>query len=338
MPRINLALQGGGSHGAFTWGVLDRLLEEDLDIVGVSGTSAGACNAVLLAEGWVEAGPEQARQQLEGFWKLVSRAGGSSPLRRSLYSQFMGEYTLDTSPVHFWLEIISRLFSPYQLNPGGDHPLRSLLEEFVDFDRVRASDHVKVFVNTTNVLTGTLRIFREHEMTVDMVLASTCLPSLFHAIEIDGVPYWDGGYIANPALFPMLEATGVQDILIVQINPLRIREAPIDARDIINRLGEITFNSSLIKEVRMIEQKNALIRAGELDPDRFPEVRLHMIHGGPELQRFDNSSKLLTEMEFLLELKQIGRQAAEDWIVRHGSAVGQTSSLDAGALIRGELE
>ncbi len=339
MVKVNLALQGGGSHGAFTWGVLDRLLEDpDLEIVGISGTSAGACNAILVAEGMVEAGREQARAQLEGFWKLVSKAGSKSPLRRSPFSQAAGHYTLEGSPMHQWLDVIGRFFSPYQLNPRGEHPLRPLLEEFVTFDLVRASKDLKVFINTTNVLTGTLRIFREHEMTVDMVLASTCLPTLFHAVEIDGQPYWDGGYIANPALFPMLEATGVQDILMVQINPLRIAEAPRDARGIINRLGEITFNSSLIKEVRMLDQKNRLIAAGDLDAAKHPPTNLHMIHGGQDLQRFDNSSKLLTEWEFLTQLRDIGRRLADEWLAENRAAIGVRSSLDTAALIAGTLE
>lgn len=206
MHRINLALQGGGSHGAFTWGVLDRLLEEKtISLAGISGTSAGACNAVLVAEGLVEGGPEQARAQLEGFWRLVAKAGAYSPFQRTPWDQLSGQYTLDSSPAHIWFDVMSRFFSPYQLNPSGDHPLRPLLEEFVDFDRVRACKEMQLFINATDVQTGTLRIFREYEMTVDMVLASTCLPSMFHAVEIGDRHFWDGGYIANPALHPMME-------------------------------------------------------------------------------------------------------------------------------------
>ncbi len=338
--KLNLALQGGGSHGAFTWGVLDRLLEEpDIDIVGISGTSAGACNAILVAEGLAEAGPDQARAQLEGFWKLVAEAGRSSPLRRSPWDQMSGRWSLDGSPVHLWLDMMMRVMSPYQLNPKGEHPLRPLLEEFVDFDRVRSSsDKIKVFLNATHVRTGTLKIFREYEATVDMVLASTCLPTMFHSVEIDGEAYWDGGYIANPALHPMVEATDAHDIVIVQINPLRVDEIPTDARDIINRMGEITFNSSLIKEVRLIAQKNALVEAGDLDAKKHPPVRLHMIHGGQDLHRFDNSSKLLTEWDFLLQLRDIGRAEAELWLDTHGAGLGKRSTLDASALVSGEIE
>ena len=244
MHRINLALQGGGSHGAFTWGVLDRLLEDgDIAFAGLSGTSAGARNAVLVAEGLTEGGPDRAREQLEGFWRLVARAGAFSPFQRTPWDQLAGQYTLESSPAHAWFDVMSRFFSPYQLNPGGEHPLRALLEEYVDFERVRACDQTRLFVSATDVRTGTLRVFREAEMTVDMVLASTCLPEMFHAVEIGDSAYWDGGYIANPALHPMMEATGAADLVIVQINPLLVPEVPRDARGIINRVGQITFNS-----------------------------------------------------------------------------------------------
>jgi len=336
MPKINLALQGGGSHGAFTWGVLDRLLEEDdLEIAGISGTSAGACNAVLVAEGILEGGKPKAREQLEGFWRLVSKSGETSPLQRSPVDQLRGVYSLDTSLIHLWIDVMSRLFSPYQLDPQGRNPLRPLIETYIDFDRVRASKDIKVFINTTHVKTGTLRIFREYEASIEAVLASACLPTMFHAVEIDGERYWDGGYIANPALFPMLEATGVQDILIVQINPLRVDTVPTDARDIINRLGEIQFNATLIKEIRMIAMKNDLIEAGELDPAKHPLVHLHMIHGEQELVNFENSSKLLTEWQFLEMLRDIGRRFADGWLTAHAGTIGQRSSLDYHALVRG---
>jgi len=338
MHRINLALQGGGSHGAFTWGVLDRLLEHgDIEFAGLSGTSAGACNAILVAEGLTTGGPDVAREQLEGFWRLVAQAGLFSPFQRTPWDQLTGEYTLERSPVHAWFDVMSRFYSPYQLNPTGEHPLRPLLESFVDFERVRQCDKTRLFISATNVRTGTLRVFREHEMTIDMVLASACLPEMFHAVEIDGSAYWDGGYIANPALHPMLEATGARDLVIVQINPLLVPDVPRDARGIINRVGEITFNSSLIKEVRQIHQINDLIAQGELNPHRHPRVFLHMIHGGDELAAFDNSSKLLTEWGFLTRLRDLGRDAADRWLNACGRRMGQKSTLDAQALIDGQI-
>ena len=244
---------------------------------------------------------------------------------------------MERSPVHAWFDVMSRFYSPYQLNPTGEHPLRPLLESFVDFERVRQCDKTRLFISATNVRTGTLRVFREHEMTIDMVLASACLPEMFHAVEIDGSAYWDGGYIANPALHPMLEATGARDLVIVQINPLLVPDVPRDARGIINRVGEITFNSSLIKEVRQIHQINDLIAQGELNPDRHPRVFLHMIHGGDELAAFDNSSKLLTEWGFLTRLRDLGRDAADRWLNACGRRMGQKSTLDAQALIDGQI-
>ncbi len=339
MVKINLGLQGGGSHGAFTWGVLDRLLDDDdIEIVGVSGTSAGAMNGVVLAEGILEGGRPQARSQLEDFWRLVSEAGRSSPLQRSPYDQMRGNYSLHGSPAHMALDFMSRLFSPYQLNPQGQNPLRPILEQFVDFERVRASRDVKLFINATCVRTGTLKIFREHECTVDMVLASACLPTLFHAVEIDGELYWDGGYLANPWIDRMHDFTGVHDTLIVQINPLRVDDPPDEAREIINRMGEITFNSSLIKDLRLIGQKNDLIKAGELDPVRHQLVRLHMIHGGDDLTRFDNTSKFLTEWQFLLTLKDIGRRVADAWLKAHKADLGVTSTLDYRRLMSGDID
>ena len=338
MHRINLALQGGGSHGAFTWGVLDRLLEEpEISFSGISGTSAGACNAVLVAEGLTEGGPDRARAQLEGFWQLVAKAGAYSPFKRTPWDQLAGHYTLDTSPAHVWFDVMSRFFSPYQLNPGGEHPLRPLLNQFINFERVRGCTATKLFVNATDVRTGTLRVFREHEMTVDMVLASTCLPSMFHAVEVEDRFYWDGGYIANPALHPMMEATQEPDLVIVQINPLDIPELPKDARSIINRVGEISFNASLIKEVRLIHQINDLICSGELTSDQYRRVFMHMIHGGEHLSRFDNSSKLLTEWGFLTRLRDLGRNAAERWLQSCGRRLGRKSTLDAQALIAGRI-
>ncbi len=338
MVKINLALQGGGSHGAFTWGVLDRLLDdEDLEIVGVSGTSAGAMNGIVLAEGILEGGRPQARSQLEDFWRLVAEAGKSSPLQRTPYDQLRGIYSLDSAPMHIWLDVMSRFFSPYQLNPKGDNPLRPIIEEFVDFERVRASRDVKVFINATCVRTGTLKIFREYECTVDMVLASACLPTLFHAVEIDGELYWDGGYIANPAIDKLAVETGVDDILIVQINPLKVDNPPDEAREIINRIGEITFNSSLIKDIRLIAQKNDLIEAGDLDPAKHRLTRLHMIHGGHELEQFDNSSKFLTEWDFLVTLKELGRRLTDEWLKSHKAELGVQSSLDYRRLMSGDV-
>src|SRR5262245_37079854 len=235
---IDLALQGGGSHGAFTWGVLDRLLEEPwLHIAGISGTSAGAMNAALLADGWAEGGAEGARTALERYWRNVSRAAAFSPLQRSPIDRLMGRWTLDTSPAYLFTDLISRVLSPYDLNPLGFNPLRQILAESIDFERV-ARAPIKLFVTATRVRTGRGRIFRNVEINADVILASACLPTMFRAIEIDGEPYWDGGYAGNPTITPLVRETDSHDTIIVQINPTERLDEPRTAADILNRLNE----------------------------------------------------------------------------------------------------
>ena len=216
---IDLAVQGGGSHGAFTWGALDRLLEEPrLQIAAISGTSAGAVNAAILADGWMEGGAEGARAALDKYWRQVSRAAAFSPLQRSPLDRFMGRWTLDTSPAYVAIDLMSRIFSPYNLNPLGLNPLRGTLAKAIDFNRLARSP-IKLFVTATNVRTGRGRIFQNAEITVDVLLASTCLPTMFQAIEIDGEPYWDGGYAGNPTITPLIRESDAHDTILVQINP-----------------------------------------------------------------------------------------------------------------------
>jgi NTE family protein len=249
---IDLALQGGGSHGAFTWGVLDRLLEERwLHIVAISGTSAGAMNAAVLADGWTQGGAEGARAALDRYWHRVARAAAFSPLRRSPLDRLMGRWTLDTSPIYVALDLMSRLISPYDLNPLGLNPLRGILAESIDFTRL-ASSPIKLFVAATNVRTGRGRIFRNAEITADVLLVSACLPTMFRGIEIDGEIYWDGGYAGNPTITPLIRESDAGDTILVQINPRERPEAPRSAAEILNRLNEISFNSPLMKELRMI--------------------------------------------------------------------------------------
>ncbi|TVQ40664.1 MAG: patatin-like phospholipase family protein, partial [Geminicoccaceae bacterium] len=250
---IDLALQGGGSHGALTWGVLDRLLTDDrIHIAGVSGTSAGAMNAVVMADGLEAGGREGAREALSAFWKAVSDAARFSPFQRSWWDRLRGRYTLDNSLGYLFFEQLSRQFSPYELNPLDINPLRDLLDATVDFDRVNRCGGVKVFVTATNVRTGRARIFNQPNLSVDAVMASACLPFMYKAVEIDGEAYWDGGYIGNPALYPLVDDRATRDIVIVQINPLRRDDVPRTGRAIMNRLNEITFNAALIKELRAI--------------------------------------------------------------------------------------
>jgi NTE family protein len=333
--KINLALQGGGSHGAFTWGVLDRLLEEDdIEIAAVSGTSAGAMNAVVVGEGLMEGGPAQARVQLDKFWNGMGDAAAQlSPFRRTMWQQMTDDFSLQHSPIYEMSLALSHMVSPYQSNPFGYNPLREALLELIDFERVRASGDVKLFINTTHVATGGLRCFREHELTVDMVLASGCLPYLFQTPIIDGEGYWDGGYIANPAIEPMSRATGTCDALIVQLNPIVRTALPKTAHDISDRLNEITFNASLVTELRFIGERNRLIDNGELQSERHRTIHLHMIHGDDALGQFPPSSKLLAEKAFLLKLKALGRSAADAWLAKHGDDIGRRSTFNYQRLV-----
>ncbi len=327
---IDLALQGGGSHGAFTWGVLDRILaDERLDIDGISGTSAGAMNAVVLADGLSRGGgKEGARAALHKFWKAVSDAGRFSPIQRSPLDRMLGSWSLDNSPGYLLFGFASNLWSPYDFNPLDINPLRDLVAEQVDFDRVRACEDLKLFISATNVRTGRARTFRRHETTLDAVMASACLPQLFRAVEIDGEAYWDGGYMGNPALLPLIEETSAHDLLIVQINPIVRHELPRSAVEIINRLNEITFNASLIKEINGILLLKKLVDDESLGLERFSDMRLHRISAEEELQDLGVSSKLNSEWAFLTHLHGIGFRTADEWLAENFEHIGSASTLD----------
>jgi NTE family protein len=241
---VDLALQGGGSHGAFTWGVLDRLLEEPwLGIDGISGTSAGAMNAAVLVDGHATGGAEGARTALNKFWRRVSEAARFSPLRRGPLDVILGRWTLDSSPIYVAMDLMSRLVSPYDLNPMGNNPLRAILAETIDFERL-ARAPMKLFITATNVRTGRGRVFKNNAVTPDVLLASACLPTMFQAIEIDGEPYWDGGYSGNPTITPLIRECKSQDTILVQINPVERERSPRSASEILNRLNEVSFNSA----------------------------------------------------------------------------------------------
>src|SRR6202048_2271364 len=249
---VDLALQGGGSHGAFTWGVLDRLLEESwLRIDGISGTSAGAMNAVVLVDGYEKDGSRGARAALENFWRRVSHSARFSPIRRSPLDILLGRWTLDTSPFFVAFDLAARLVSPYDLHPRGANPLRDILAECVDFGRA-AKSPIRLFVTATNVRTGRGRVFRNSELTPDVLLASACLPTMFQAIEIDGEAYWDGGYSGNPTITPLIRECKSQDTILVPINPIERPGVPRSASDILNRLNEVSFNAVVLKELRMM--------------------------------------------------------------------------------------
>jgi NTE family protein len=326
---IELALQGGGAHGAFTWGVLDRLLEDDrIRIEGICGTSAGAMNAAVVADGLDRDGKQGARKALRHFWQEVSRAGRHSPFQRTILDRFLGRWTLDTSPGYIFFDIFSRMVSPYELNPLGINPVKDLIEKLVDFEHVRHAEGIKFFVAATNVRTGKLKIFRREEMTADMVMASACLPFVFQAVEIDGEAYWDGGYMGNPTLFPLVEDCQARDLVIVQINPIHREEVPRRASEIFNRINEISFNASLIKEIRSISLLKQLIKVGNLEDQKFKDALFHRISADEELKPLSVSSKLNTEWAFLEHLHDVGYRTTETWLEQNYKHIGKRSTLD----------
>jgi NTE family protein len=329
---IDLALQGGGSHGAFTWGVLDRLLEEPrLRIQAISGTSAGAMNAAVLADGWTKGGAEGARLALDRYWRRVSRAAAFSPLQRSPLDRLMGRWTLDTSPAYVVMDLLSRVMSPYDLNPFGFNPLFSVLTECVDFERLARSP-IKLFLTATNVRTGRGRIFRNSEITVDVLLASACLPTMFRAVEIDGEPYWDGGYAGNPTITPLVRESDADDIILVQINPRERPDTPRSAAEILNRLNEVSFNSPLMKELRMIALLRQVADPGTGEGARWAQMRPHRIVT-EMLAEFGASSKLNAEWDFVSMLRAEGRRAASEFLNAKGDDLGKRSTADLDVLL-----
>jgi NTE family protein len=331
---VDLALQGGGAHGAFTWGVLDRLLEEDwLQFDGISGTSAGAMNAVVMADGLAAGGPTQAKAALEAFWKRVSDAALLSPLRRGPLEILTGTWTLDYSPVFAAFDLAARVVSPYDTNPFGSNPLRQILADSVDFRRV-ASAQVKVFVTATNVHTGRGHIFRNAELTPDVLLASACLPTMFQAVEIDGEPYWDGGYSGNPSMTPLIRECSASDTILVQINPIERTGTPRTAREIHNRLNEIAFNSVLLKELKAGALLRKVADPGTGEGAVWANMRVHRIASDVMLD-LGYSSKLIAEWPFFCMLRDEGRKAASAFLDAHGADLGVRSTLDLDALLEG---
>ena len=326
---VNLALQGGGAHGAFTWGVLDRILDDGrIKVEAISGTSAGAMNAAVLADGYVRGGPESAREALETFWRAVSKFARTSPVQRTLFDVVMGNWSLDHSPGFLLFDVLSRFASPYDVNPFDINPLRDLVAETIDFERVHACQSVALHVAATNVHTGKIRIFSGPELTPEALMASACLPHIFRAVEIEGVPYWDGGYMGNPPLFPLFGTGNTSDVILVQINPVAREVTPTNARDILNRLNEITFNSTLLRELRAIDFVTRLIEDGKLDSKEYTKIHMHRITAAEELAALSASSKLNAEWRFLQHLRDIGRNAADRWLDAHFDALGVRSTLD----------
>ena len=331
VKRINLALQGGGAHGAFTWGVLDRLLEDErIDIEGISATSAGAMNATVLAYGIATGGRGGARTALTQFWRRVSHLARFSPVQPTLYDRLTGNRMLEHSPSWLAFDFMTRLFSPYQFNPLNHNPLRQVLEQSVDFGKLRSSQcALKLFLSATNVRTGKIKVFQNDEIVgPDPVLASGCLPFLFQAVEIDGEHYWDGGYMGNPAIYPLIYHCDSRDVVVVHINPMERQELPVTAAEILNRINEINFNSSLMREMRAISFVTKLVDDEALGMDKAKRMLIHAIAADDVMRAHSVASKLNADWDFLSGLRDSGRKYATEWLDRNFDRLGVESSVD----------
>jgi NTE family protein len=324
---VSLALQGGGAHGAFTWGVIDGLLADGrIRFDAISGTSAGAMNAVVMADGLARGGVIGAQQRLEEFWHSVSREGGLVSRMRSLLDPILSFWSL---PGMDWDPADIRNFtSPYAFNPLNINPLKEVVEGLIDFDKVRAYRDLHLFLAATNVRSGKIKVFTGDEITADALLASACLPYIFRAVEIDGEAYWDGGFLGNPPLFPLFDMPGSEDILLVQVNPIERDEVPHTAHAIVERMSEITFNASLLREFRAIDFVNRLMRENKLDPKRYRTNRLHRIDAGKALAQYTAATKLDTSWSFFQELHRAGQLAAAEWLKENYDAIGVKGTLE----------
>jgi NTE family protein len=306
----------------------------------MSGSSAGALNAVMCLDGLARGGPREARKRLADFWRTVSTDGNLPLMQRRIVERLLAFMPLEGTPVQAWFDAMSRYFSPYDLNPLNINPLKAVIERFVDFDAVRRCSDVQLFVSATNVLTGRLRIFPREKISTDVVMASAALPLVFQAVTVDGVPYWDGGYMGNPAIFPFFRKTTTEDVLIVQINPVERREVPTSARDIMNRINEITFNSSLLAEYRAIEFVARLIDQGRLQRGvglgQYRRVNAHRIVLGDGQKAYSADTKLSTDYDFFRMLHTNGRRAARRFLDAHFDDIGVRSTFDLRAEAQAE--
>jgi NTE family protein len=324
---VDLGLQGGGAHGAFTWGVLDRLLEEPwLRYDGISGTSAGAMNAAVMIDGYAAGGADGARAALEAFWRKVSDGARLSPLQRGPLEIITGNWTLDYSPLFGMLDLAARVISPYDVNPFGTNPLEKILDDCIDFERLRQAQ-IKLFVTATNVRTGRGRVFRNADVTPHVLMASACLPTMFRSVEIDGEAYWDGGYSGNPSLAPLVRECKSHDTIIVQINPIERPGTPRTAREIHNRLNEVAFNATLIKELRTAAMLQRVADPGTGEGAMIAKMRIHRISSDVMLD-LGYSSKMLAEWAFFEMLRDEGRKSAAAFLQAHGAQLGVRSTLD----------
>lgn len=337
---LNLALQGGGSHGAITWGVLDRLLEEDtIAVDSISGASAGAVNAVALAYGLYLDGNKGARETLNTLWRTISEVGAIySPVRQTPFEQFWQGFNLDDSITYRMFDNFTRTLSPYQFNPFNIDPLRDILSKCIDFERLKSCANIRLYLSATNVRTGKVQVFTTADVSVDVISASTCLPFLFKAVEINGEHYWDGGYMGNPVLYPFFYESDANDVLIVHVNPLERGDIPTSAPEIANRVNEISFNSSLLRELRAISFVHKLLDDGWIKDeyrDHLTNVRIHSIRSDASLTDLSVASKFNVDWQFLTNLKQRGRDVADQWLTENYQHIGTRSSVDLREMFSG---
>jgi NTE family protein len=332
---VSLALQGGGAHGAFQWGVLDRLLEDGgLDIQAITGASAGAMNAVALVSGLVEGGPEGARKKLESFWRAVSNGPARGVFGENIIANFTNDW-LSLNPAYKYLEAMASQVtpvqvSPYDFNPLNYNPLRDILREQIDFKAIREQSGVQLFIAATAVRSNEAKLFTTAELTAEHILASSCLPDVFQAVEIDGEPYWDGGYLANPPVWPLIECKA-RDVLLLLVNPLTTKKTPKTTGEIMDRLNEISFNASVAGELRTVAVVQSLLDRGQLKPaGGYQRLRFHAISADGKLADLNLPSKFNTDWTFLENLKKRGREAAGDWLKTNLDKLGETSSFSLG--------
>jgi NTE family protein len=321
---LAIALQGGGSHGAYTWGVLDALLaDERIQVEGFSGTSAGAMNATACAQGIIAGGNEKARETLATYWKKVGELGKNSFLQPFPWNKQNHHYSLSDTPAFHFLQKLTTIFSPYQFNPFNYHPLRSIIEELFDFKLLQEKSHLcKLFLCATHVATGKLKIFKEDELTADAVLASACVPHIFQAVQVNGEFYWDGGFIGNPAIYPLIYGCDTPDILIIQIRRVYDPVIPTTAHEIQNRLGEITQNACLTREMRSIDFISKLIDQGVVPPGKLKRLHIHILRDDAFWGTIDRASGFCADPEFLDYLFKAGHRAGKNWLAENYDSIG----------------
>lgn len=329
---INLALQGGGTYGALEWGILDKLLEDGrVQFDAISATSSGAMNAAVLVHGLLEGGNDAAREALYQFWKKISDIGKLiNPIQFTPFEQLLG-VQIENSMSYFLFNSMISLLSPYQFNPLNLNPLKDILEELVDFDKIRSSKRVKMFVSATNVKTGKMKLFDNKNLSSDALMASACLPYLFQAVEVDEEFFWDGGYMGNPAIFPLIYNSDCPDVLIVHVHPVNRENVPNTAVEILNRISEISFNSSLMREMRAIRFVTKLIQDGWIKEEfknNFKTMFMHAIRADIPMQSFSRASRLNPDWDFIKLLYEKGREEATNWLKNDYKHIGIKTSID----------